>query len=128
LLGAAGATVPAAMMTASAQETGGSMAFAVSTDPETLDPHLTSNSSAWSVFDGIFSSLFYQDLDLTFKGLLAESWEISEDNREIAIKLREGITFHDGSDFNADSVKYTFERLADVGAKNPNYEMAKDIS
>src|SRR5699024_9170854 len=63
-----------------------------------------------------------------FKGLLAESWETSDDNREIAVKLRKDITFHDGSPFNADCVKYTFERLADVGTKNPNYEMTQDIA
>ncbi|HWV22954.1 MAG TPA: ABC transporter substrate-binding protein [Thermomicrobiales bacterium] len=128
LLGAAGTAVPAAIMTASAQEAGGKISFAVSTDPETLDLHNTSNGSAWTVFDNIYSSLFYQDLDLSFKGLLADSWEVSEDNLEIAVKLREGVTFHDGSEFNADSVKYTFERLAEVGAKNPNFEMAGAIT
>jgi peptide/nickel transport system substrate-binding protein len=128
LLGGMGVAVPASIATAVAQEHGGSMAFAVTTDPETLDPHNTSNGAAWTVFTEIHSSLFYQDLDLTFQGLLAESWEISEDNKEITLKLREGITFHDGSEFNADSVKYTFERLADVGAKNPNFEMAKAIT
>ena len=128
LLGAAGVAVPAAVMTAAAQEAGGSMAFAVATDPETLDPHMTSNGAAWTVFSEIHSSLTYQDIDLTFKGLLAESWEISEDNREITFALRDGITFHDGSAFNADSVAYTFERLATVGAKNPNFEMAKAIT
>lgn len=104
------------------------MAFAVTTDPETLDPHMTSNGAAWTVFSKIHDSLFYQDLDLSFQGQLAESWEISDDNREITLKLREGVTFQDGSEFNAESVKFTFERLADIGAKNPNFEMAKGIS
>lgn len=127
LLGAAGVVVPASV-TAAAQQAVGSIAFAVTTDPETLDPHMTSNGAAWTIFDQIHSSLIYQDIDLTYKGLLAESWEISEDNREITMKLREGVTFHDGSEFNADSVKYTFERLGAVGAKNPNYELAQAIT
>lgn len=128
LLGSLGVAVPASLATAAAQEPGGTMAFAVTSDPETLDPHMTSNGNAWTVFDRIYSSLIYQDIDLTYKGLLAESWEISEDNREITFTLREGVTFHDGSEFNADAVKYTFERLADVGAKNPNFEMAGAIT
>ena len=104
------------------------MAFAVTTDPETLDPHMTSNGAAWTVFSKIHDSLFYQDLDLTFQGLLAESWEISDDSKEITLKLREGVKFQDGAEFNADAVKFTFERLADIGAKNPNFEMAKGIT
>jgi peptide/nickel transport system substrate-binding protein len=128
LLGAMGVAAPLTLAQAAAQEPGGSMSFAVTTDPETLDPHMTSNGAAWTVFSKIHSSLFYQDLDLSFQGDLAESWEISEDNTEITLKLREGVTFQDGSEFNADAVKYTFERLAEVGAKNPNFEMAGGIT
>lgn len=127
ILGTAGVAVPAAVA-AAAQEPGGSMALAVTSDPETLDPHMTSNGAAWTVFTQIHSSLIYQDFDLSYQGLLAESWEISDDSKEVTFKLREGITFHDGSPFNAESVKYTFERLADVGAKNPNFEMAQGIT
>lgn len=128
LLGAAGVAVPASVLTAAAQEAGGSMAFAVTTDPETLDPHMTSNGSAWTVFNRIYSSLVYQEIDLSFQGLLAESWDISEDNREIVFHLKDGVTFHDGSEFNADAVKYTFERVAEVGAKNPNFELAQALT
>jgi peptide/nickel transport system substrate-binding protein len=128
LLASMGVAAPLTLRDVAAQQAGGSMAFAVTTDPETLDPHMTSNGAAWTVFSKIHDSLFYQDLDLSFQGQLAESWEISEDNKEITLKLREGITFQDGSEFNADAVKFTFERLADVGAKNPNFEMAKGIT
>jgi peptide/nickel transport system substrate-binding protein len=129
VLGGMGVAIPAGVAAAAAaQQAGGSMALAVTSDPETLDPHMTSNGAAWTVFNQIYSSLIYQDIDLTYKGLLAESWEISEDSKEVTFKLREGVTFHDGSPFNAESVKFTFERLAEVGAKNPNFEMAQGIT
>ncbi len=129
VLTSAGVMVPGSIAAAAAaQSAGGTMAFAVSSDPETLDPHVTSNGAAWDVFNQIYSGLVYKDLDLTFKGLLAESWEISEDSKEITFKLREGITFHDGSEFNADSVKFTIERLAEIGAKSPIYDMALGIT
>lgn len=129
VLGSAGVLVPGSIAAAAAiQEAGGSMAFAVSSDPETLDPHITSNGAAWEVFNQIYSSLIYKDLDLTYKGLLAESWEVSEDSTEITFKLRESITFHDGSEFNADSVKFTIDRLAEIGAKSPIYDMALAIT
>lgn len=129
VLAGAGVAVPGSIAAAAAaQQSGGSLAFSVSSDPETLDPHITSNGAAWEVFNEIYSGLVYKDLDLTYKGLLAESWEISDDSKEITFKLREGITFHDGSEFNADSVKFTVERLAEIGAKSPIYDMALGIT
>ncbi len=127
LLGTAGVAVPASVM-AAAQEQGGTMRFAVTTDPETLDPQVTTNSAAYTVFDMIYSTLIYQDLDLTFQGLLAESWEISDDNLNVTFHLREGITFHDGSPFTADSVRYTFERLQESGSRSPIYEEINKIT
>lgn len=127
LLGTMGVAVPTSIVTA-AQEAGGTMTFASTTDPETLDPHMTSNGTAWTIFNQINGSLVYQEIDLSYQGLLAESWDISEDNLEITFHLRDKITFHDGSAVDAEAVKYTFERLAEVGAKNPNYEMAQQIT
>lgn len=73
VLGAAGVAVPSGLAAAAgAQEAGGSFIEVLSSDPETLDPHITSNSFAWTVFTEIYSSLVYQDIDLSFKGLLAE--------------------------------------------------------
>lgn len=128
VLGSAGVAVPASIAAAAAaQEAGGTFTEVLSSDPETLDPHITSNSVSWSVFTEIYSALIYQDIDLSFKGMLAESWEINDDNTEITFKLREGVTFHDGSEFNADSVKFTIDRLKDVGAKSPIYDAALAI-
>lgn len=127
VLGAAGVAVPAQLAMA-AQTQGGSFTQILTQDPATLDPHVTSDGAAWNVFNEIFSPLFYQDIDLTFKGLLAESWDVSEDNTEITFHLREGITFHDGSEFNADSVKFTMDRLTEIGAKSPIYDMALGIT
>ena len=100
VLGSAGVAVPVGL--AAAQDGSGAFTEVLSSDPETLDPHITSNSVSWTVFTELYSALIYQDIDLTFKGMLAESWEISEDNTEITFKLREGVTFHDGSEFKPD--------------------------
>lgn len=126
LIAGAGATVPIDLL--AAQETGGSFTFATVTDPDTLDPHDTSNPAASIVFEQIYSSLIFKDLDLTFQGELAESWETSEDNLELTFTLRDGVTFHDGSELTADSVKFTFERLQEVGTKSPIYEEVNKIT
>ena len=45
-----------------------------------------------------------------FSPALATSWEVSPDGLEWTFKLREGVTFHDGTPFNADAVKYSIDR------------------
>ena len=127
LLGAAGVAVPGSLKV-SAQDAGSTFTYAVTTDPETLDPQKTTNSAAYTVFDEIYSTLIYQDLDLSYQGLLAESWTTSEDNLSITFNLRDDVLFQDGSPFNAESVRYTFQRLMDEGARSPIYEDVLKIS
>jgi peptide/nickel transport system substrate-binding protein len=111
-----------------ASKVGGSVTFVATTDPDTLDLHQTSNSVSSTIFGYIYEPLVYQDLDNSYKGLLAESWTVSSDSRTITFKLRKGITFTDGSPFNADAVKFTYERLQRVGAKSPIFETFKNVT
>ena len=48
---------------------------------------------------------------------LAESWEVSPDAKEYTFKLKQGVKFHDGTPFNADAVKFTFDRVMDPNTK-----------
>ena len=41
---------------------------------------------------------------------LAEEWEISDDGKEYTFHLQDGVTFHDGTDFNAEAVCFNFDR------------------
>ncbi|GAB3842782.1 ABC transporter substrate-binding protein [Nesterenkonia populi] len=52
--------------------------------------------------------------------LLAEDWEINDDFTEFTLQLREGVTFHDGAEFNAEAVEASFQRRLDVDA-GPSY-------
>jgi peptide/nickel transport system substrate-binding protein len=111
-----------------ASKVGGSVTFVETTDPDTLDLHQTSNTVSSAIFGRIYEPLVYQDLDNSYKGLLAESWTVSSDSKMITFKLRKGITFTDGSVFNADAVKFTYERLQRVGAKSPIFETFKNVT
>lgn len=55
----------------------------------------------------------------TLGGRLAESWTVSDDGRSFAFKLREGVTFSDGTPFNAEAVRFSLERTREL---NPYVE------
>lgn len=61
----------------------------------------------------IFESLVNLSPEMEFEGLLAKSWEVSEDSKSVVFHLREGVKWHDGEPFTADDVKFTYEFIAD---------------
>lgn len=128
LAAGSGVAWEASTVLAQTPKRGGEISFALQTDAATLDPQVTSDPNAYTIFANIYSTLVYQDLDLSYKGLLAESWQTSPDNLSITFKLRQGITFQNGDPFTADVVKYTFNRLAQVGVKSPIYDDVKKIT
>jgi peptide/nickel transport system substrate-binding protein len=71
-----------------------------------------------TIYDGLtrFETEQGEELPTPLPGL-AESWEISEDKMTWTFTLREGVTFHDGSPFNADAVIFQFNRM-----KDPDFE------
>ena len=98
---------------------GGEFTFALATAPDTLDPHVSGFAVSYRVLKGIFESLVYQSADNTIEPWLATKWEISDDQKTYTFHLREDVTFHDGSTFNAEVVKYNFERIFDPATKAP---------
>lgn len=68
----------------------------------------------------VWEPLITQDDNAAPIPCLAKSWEMSEDGRVWTFHLQEGVTFHDGSDFNADSVIANFDRMS-LGVKKSNF-------
>jgi peptide/nickel transport system substrate-binding protein len=62
----------------------------------------------------------YQSIDGSIEPWLAESWEVQLDQKRVVYKLRQGIKFHDGSDFNADAVQWNIQQWLDHHVLNPN--------
>jgi peptide/nickel transport system substrate-binding protein len=78
-------------------------------DPVSLDAQQeTTAPGAW-VFGNVIEPLITLNADMEIEGRLAESWEFVDDTT-LRFYLREGITFHDGTPFNADAVKFTWDR------------------
>ncbi|MCL6570758.1 MAG: ABC transporter substrate-binding protein [Bacillus sp. (in: Bacteria)] len=94
-------------------------------DSTSLDPITTTEGETFKVTENIFETLLqYGDQDTTINAGLAEEWEASADGLTYTFKLRQGVKFHDGTDFNADAVVFNFERWMNGDAdKFPYYTM-----
>jgi len=93
---------------------GGTLQVGLADDPPEMDPHLTSSNASRTVLHNIFATLVEVDEELQIQPELAESWEVSEDGTEYTFHLREGVTFHDGTPFDAEAVAFNFERMTDT--------------
>jgi peptide/nickel transport system substrate-binding protein len=81
---------------------------------QTLDPAQAVTISDFRILCNIYDSLLhYKDGSLDVEPGLAESWTVSPDGKTYTFNLRQGVRFHDGTDFNADSVKFNFDRVLD---------------
>src|SRR5512147_1773565 len=84
-------------------------------DPTTLDPMNHLETPALNLCLNIFDTLLQRDANIKIEPLLAESYKLVND-LTWEFKLRKGVKFHNGEDFNAAAVKYNLERMGD--AKN----------
>ena len=99
---------------------GGELTFALATSPDTLDPHRSSRAVAVRAFRTIFDSLVVQEADNSIQPWLATKWTVSDDGKSYTFELREDVTFHDGTPFNAEAVRYNFDRILDPATKALN--------
>lgn len=88
----------------------GQLVIAQGTDAITMDPGNTTQMTAMQPFNFVYEKLLNRDKDMRLVGELATSWK-SVDEVTWEIQLRKGVKFHNGEDFNADSVKFTLDRL-----------------
>jgi peptide/nickel transport system substrate-binding protein len=94
-----------------AEQSGGTLVFGAAGDPAMLDPAFGSDGETFRVSRQIFEGLLGNELGGTEPvPELAEDWEVSDDGLEYTFALREGVKFHDGTDFNAEAVCFNFDR------------------
>lgn len=80
--------------------------------PDTLDPMY----SVWgekTTLHAIYDCLVKFDADGNIAPALAESWELADDQMSYTFKLREDVTFHDGSEFSADDVIFSLDKAVE---------------
>ncbi|MDX2005609.1 MAG: glutathione ABC transporter substrate-binding protein [Meiothermus sp.] len=85
--------------------------IAQGTDPTSLDAPLATDSPSGTVSRHVVEPLFDYTPDGRIVPLLVERFSFSTDRKTLTLNLRRGIKFHDGTDFNAEAVKFNLERL-----------------
>jgi peptide/nickel transport system substrate-binding protein len=103
---------PTSTPAAGEPQEGGTLVFAGAGDPASLDPSQTSDGESFRILQQVYEPL----VDLApgtvdeLVGVLAESWTGGPEDTEYVFTLKEGVTFHDGTPFNAEAVVRNFER------------------
>ena len=98
-----------------AAKKGGTLSVAIrNVDYDTFDPHVSAFSQAAYVFRNVFDRLVYLDDEANTIPWLATSWKANKNVTEWTLKLREGVTFSDGSPLNSEVIVFNFNRM-----KNP---------
>lgn len=105
------------------------LTFVQGSDIDTLDPAISRSVPSYNVIDHLFNRLIAWDgRDRSnFVADLAESWSRSEDGKQWTFVLRQGIKFHDGTDFNAEAVKFNLDRIRDPKLGSPHRSYYADI-
>ena len=81
-------------------------------EPKALDPAAVTAVNDFRILMNVYDGLVrYKSGTLEVEPALATDWEISEDGTEYTFTLREGVTFHDGTPFDAEAVKFNFDRM-----------------
>ncbi len=102
---------------------GGTIVGAMYSAPAGMfNPIFYEDSYEANIIDFVFEGLVSQNESLEFIPSLAEKWETNDDQTEITFFLQEGVKWHDGEEFTADDVVYTYKAMSD-----PDYESAGGV-
>jgi ABC-type transport system substrate-binding protein len=103
---------------------GGTLRVAHQFPPISLDPHTGSSGADHQTLYSLYDRLVHFDFDtLEFTPGLATAWEFT-DETTLVFTLREGVTFHDGTPFNAEAVAFNVDRVQN----HPNTKVPADLA
>jgi peptide/nickel transport system substrate-binding protein len=113
---------------AAAPSHGQTLRIGLAEDPDVLDPTLARTFVGRIVFAGLCDKLFDLDEKLGIVPQLATGYEWSADNKALVLRLRQGVTFHDGEKLDAAAVKYSIERHKTMAGSNRRTELTQVTS
>lgn len=95
---------------------GGTLTGAMDTAPAgVFNPIFYEEAYEANIIEFTHESLLSQNKQLEFEPHLAKEWEINDDQTEITLKLEEGVKWHDGEEFTADDVVFTYKAISSPG-------------
>ena len=118
------AAVPVALLAVSATASAQALRIGLAEDPDVLDPSLARTFVGRIVFAALCDKLVDIDEKLAIQPQLATSWEWAKDGKALTMKLRPGVTFHDGEKLDAAAVKFNLERHKTMPGSNRRGELA----
>lgn len=121
---AMGALLSAASMSAMAAK---DLRMAVASTFTTMDPYDANDTLSQNAVRSFYEGLFRMDKNMKLKNVLAESYTVSKDGLVYTMKLKKGVKFHDGSDFDASVVKANFDRVTNPNNHLKRYGLYKNI-
>ena len=92
---------------------GGDLVYGLGFEPSLIDPHQAGSFDAHLMFMNIYDVLVWLGLDGNYYPGLATEWSSEDDGQVWTFKLREDVTFHDGTPFDANVMKFNFDRVVD---------------
>ncbi len=108
----------AALIALSATAIAQTLTIGVRGGPDSMDPHFTATGTHAEAMKHVFDTLTWSGDQLQIEPGLAESWKLVNPTTW-EFKLRRGVKFHDGSDFTAEDVKFSIERIPTLSGPNP---------
>ena len=114
----AGALTAAPLPVRAADYRGGKLTACMFLEPNSLDPAAATYIPGIVVLKNVIEALIELDTQGRAHPRLATNWQVSKDGREWTFKLRTGIAFHDGTPFDAEAVKFSFDRILDPATKS----------
>ncbi len=97
-------------------------------DVVSLDPQDTNDNASYGPEKLMFEGLVGFNEKMEMQPMLAERWEASPDATTFTFYLRKGVKFHDGTPFNAEAVKYNFDRVTNPDNKLKRYSLYRIIA
>ncbi|MER7857689.1 ABC transporter substrate-binding protein [Amycolatopsis japonica] len=91
---------------------GGTLTYALDAEPDCLDPHASPQDITAMINRGVLDSLIAEDANGGLHPWLADSWTVGADGHSVTFQLRTGVSFHDGTPFDAAAVKANFDHIA----------------
>lgn len=116
----------AALTPSAVAAAGGTVSVGINATPTTMDISKPDWVTWWGI-NYLYDTLLSTDDNENFVPLLAESYEASADGMTYTLKLRQGVKFHDGTDFNAQAVKFNYDRILNDKDNGWNATFAGDI-